>query len=135
MSNETSRPENPEDNPSISVTGLRPMLQYFNEELGQYVNREERFKLGQVLTIIDASIGDPDQRKAVKDLINNSWWGGNGRLSEGPMTNPHSDLRGMCKALGFELYDESRLAAPAGHDESLAWEQKRYLDAVKTKQQ
>lgn len=120
---------------NVSVSELRPMLQYFNEELGQYVNREERFKLGQVLTVIDAAIGDPDQRKAVKDLINNSWWGSNGRLSEGPMANPHTDLRGMCKALGFDLYTESDGPPPPSNHEDLQWEQKRYRDVVKTKQQ
>lgn len=32
------------------------------------------YLLGRVLTIIDASIADPEQRKGIKDLINNAFW-------------------------------------------------------------
>lgn len=83
------------------------MLQRFNEDLGQFINAEERFKLGRVLTIIDAAISDPEQRKAIKDLVNNEWWNNNVRNTEGTMTNPHSDLRAICTVLGFELYESN----------------------------
>ena len=94
------------DTNEITIKPLRAVLQQFNEDLGQYINAEERFKLGRVLTIIDASISDPEQRKAIKDLVQNEWWGGSNRPTEAPMINPHADLRGLCLALGFELYPE-----------------------------
>lgn len=47
------------ENKAITKEQLQPLLQHFNDELGQYINAEERFKLGQVLTVIDASIADP----------------------------------------------------------------------------
>ena len=33
------------------------------------------YALGEILTIVDASYGDPVQRKAVKDLVKKSFWG------------------------------------------------------------
>lgn len=108
---------------------LRKVLQKFNEDLGTYVNNEERFKLGQILTIIDASFADTEQRKAVKDLVNNSWWGGtltNRAVQNDGMGNPHSALRAICELFGFDLYPENadQLTAPAG--ENLDWLKKKY---------
>lgn len=40
------------------------------------MNRIARLRLGRVLTIVDASIPDKEQRKAIKDLIDNSYWQG-----------------------------------------------------------
>jgi len=34
----------------------------------------EKFRLGKVLTVIDACIADPEQRKAIKDLIKGAYW-------------------------------------------------------------
>ena len=96
----------------ILVQPLRKVLQQFNEDLGEYINVEERFKLGRVLTIIDASISDPEQRKAIKDLVNNEWWNRDYRKTESSMTNPHSDIRGLCVALGFELYPPTENSLP-----------------------
>lgn len=119
-----------EDTNTVTIRPLRKMLQQFNEDLGTYINSEGRFKLGRVLTIIDASIPDPEQRKAVKDLVQNEWWGSNGvRPSETAMINPHSDIRAICKALGFELYEQSTESPlPAPNDE---WITKRYAKLAK----
>jgi hypothetical protein len=111
---------------TVNIKPLRKVLQRFNEDLGVYINDDQRFKLGRVLTIIDASISDPEQRKAIKDLINNEWWGPNTQLSRGPMSSPHTDLRGLCQALGFELYeDKPGIPENAGPDEN-AYAAKRY---------
>lgn len=111
----------------ITKEKLQPMLQVFNEDLGVFINNDQRHKLGRVLTVIDASVSDPEQRKAVKDLINSEWWGGNNRLLEGRMSNPHTDLRGICRALGFELYEPNNTqpdnAGSSGSEEVAA---KRY---------
>jgi len=95
----------------VEVKTLRPLLQNFNEELGVWVNDRDRFKLGRILTLIDASFSDPEQRKAVKDLVNNMWWGDVNAPTNSPMQNPHTDIRGLTLALGFELYGDSE---PAG---------------------
>jgi hypothetical protein len=93
----------------ITKENLQTALQAFNEDLGVFINNDQRHKLGRVLTIIDASIGDPEQRKAIKDLVNNEWWSGGNRPVEGRMMSPHTDLRGICRAFGFDLYDDSGL--------------------------
>lgn len=93
----------------IKVVPLRKMLQRFNESLGEHINEDQRYKLGRVLTIIDATIADQEQRKAIKDLVQNAWWlsdsYANRAVSNNAMTNPHTDLRAICKVLGFELYE------------------------------
>lgn len=97
------------------VPAARAGLQNFNEELGVYINENDRYKLGKVLTIVDATISNPEQCKAIKDLINSAWWGNDNRISGGAMSNPHTDLRAVAKALGFELYEKSD-AMPAVHN-------------------
>jgi hypothetical protein len=121
-----------DDSELVIVSDLRKMLQLFNEDLGQYINVEERFKLGRVLTIVDAAISDPEQRKAIKNLVNNEWWNNGVRPTESAMTNPHSDIRALCEALGFELYPEKKSDLPT-EKENLSWISKRYTNAVTTK--
>lgn len=117
----------------VNVKQLRNALKKFNADLGSYINGEERFKLGRVLTIIDASIADPEQRKAIKDLVNNEWWNSSGlRPYDGPMQNPHTDLRGLALALGFELYEASDLPpSPSGeiHDAD-KWASEKYKEVL-----
>jgi len=120
---------------NVEVVRLRKVLQQFNEDLGQYINAEERFKLGRVLTIVDASIADPEQRKAIKDLVNNEWWSAHRPTTDTPMTNPHSDLRAICKVLGFELYLPQRgdIGLPTAPDDT-EWIVKRYNKVLATKE-
>lgn len=116
----------------LNEKNVRSLLQKFNSDLGMYINEQERFLLGRVLTIIDASIADPEQRKAIKDLVNGEWWNRQNRgVPVDGMANPHSDVWAICKLLGFELYDENSLAVPANSEnQNLEWEQKRYKNFV-----
>lgn len=102
----------------ITSSELRPLLQAFNEGLGEYINDDQRYKLGRVLTIIDASIADPEQRKAIKDLVNNEWWTRGDRSISNRMASPHTDLRAICRTLGFQLYVPSANDVPASTDNS-----------------
>lgn len=115
----------------VEVSQLRPMLQTFNEELGRYINERDRFKLGRVLTIIDASFSDPEQRKSVKDLVNNMWWGDMNMPSDIPMVSPHTDIRGLTTALGFELYVMSDLPAQLKAPDQY-WAQSRAIERYQT---
>lgn len=115
----------------FTESNLRKLLQKFNEDLGQYINVEERFKLGRVLTIIDAAISDPEQRKAIKDLVQNEWWNNNVRNTDANMINPHTDLRAICELFGFELYPETENTLPS-QTENLEFYKKRYSAALAT---
>lgn len=50
-----------------------PLVNLRDELLKNHDNFGRVF-LGQVLTIVDASIADPEQRKGIKDLINNTYY-------------------------------------------------------------
>ena len=118
----------------VDVKPLRKALQKFNEDLGVYINDDLRFKLGRVLTIIDAAISDQEQRKAIKDLINNEWWSGpSGNRLRDPdtMSNPHTDLRALCQVFDFELYDRPA-GEPISERENLEYDIKRYRKVIAT---
>jgi hypothetical protein len=61
----------------------------------------DKYKLGRILTVIDAAITDPEQRKATKDLVNTIWY-------EQLGLNPGISTLEMHLAdyLGFELWDK-----------------------------
>lgn len=48
-----------------------PVLRLFKLIVSE-ISDKDSYWLGQVLTIIDASISDPEQRKGLKDLIRNA---------------------------------------------------------------
>ena len=84
-----------------------------------------------MLTIIDASISDPEQRKAIKDLVNNEWWNSNTAYpANDRMTNPHTDMRGLCLALGFELYPVQEYALPASSEDHVEWSTRSYEKTI-----
>lgn len=120
-----------EEKSEVKIKDLRILLQKYNSDLGIYINSVDRYKLGRVLTIIDASIADPEQRKAIKDLINGDWWGTRLNKESTEMDNPHSDLRGLCEAVGFDLYEEQTYDVPSNSD-MREYTKKRYEDALKT---
>ena len=43
---------------------------------------DRKYFLGRVLTIVDASISDKEQRKGIKDLIHDAFYGKNYRMEE-----------------------------------------------------
>lgn len=110
----------------VEVKPLRKVLQRFNEDLGKYINDDRRFKLGRVLTIIDASISDTEQRKAIKDLVQNEWWSNSVRPTDSPMSDPHEDIRGLTLALGFELYEPSNDLPEVAKSAYAEWATDRY---------
>lgn len=99
---------------SVKVAVLRKVLQTFNEAYGQYVSDSDRRKLGKILTVVDASIPDPEQRKAVKDIINNDWY------IERPLLggfSVHTEIRKLTETLGFDLYPAEEQSVPTLPDD------------------
>lgn len=57
----------------MSKEKLKPIYGLRNYLFNDIDNKQNNF-LGQVLTIIDASISDKEQRKGIKDLIKNEFY-------------------------------------------------------------
>jgi len=60
----------------MSEEKLSPLFQLRNHILNFWRSDKKNF-LGKVLTIIDASIPDKEQRKGIKNLIQNEFYSGN----------------------------------------------------------
>ena len=59
----------------MSKTKLSPLFQLRNLMIDEIYMMGKDF-LGKTLTIIDASIADPEQRKGIKDLIKEAYYSG-----------------------------------------------------------
>jgi hypothetical protein len=44
------------------------------ERIMELISSHEQYRLGKVLTIIDATVSDREQRKAIKDLVKEAFW-------------------------------------------------------------
>lgn len=127
-----------EESVNVEVSDLRPMLQKFSNLLSQYINEEQRWRLGKVLTVIDASIADQEQRKAIKDIIQGFWWNNNhdGTPDSLEMNSPNLDLTAICEALGFDLHPSEAttgFAQPMGYQDRVDFRAKSYKKAVNDK--
>ena len=80
----------------------RKVLQQYQSDVYEYGSELDKNRLGKVLTIVDSSIADETQRKAVKDLINDAWY--NARPRYGKFYQGHPHLADALGALGFDLY-------------------------------
>jgi|GEM_PF-5175995 len=55
------------------MSNLKPLFRLRNHILDNWRD-DKKYFLGRVLTIIDAAIQDKEQRKGIKDLINEAFW-------------------------------------------------------------
>ena len=60
---------------SLRDEKLRKQIQLLSEKTNKEIYEQRRHLIGKVLTIVDASTNDPDQRKAVKDMVNDAFYG------------------------------------------------------------
>ena len=81
----------------VQVQPLKIVLQMYEDDIGQYHGEYSKNRLGKILTIIDGAIVDATQRKAVKDMINDMWYGASRPFQEFPQAWR------VAEALGFEL--------------------------------
>lgn len=91
----------------IPLSKVRKILRTFQEDVYDYNHKHDKKRLGKILTIIDGSIADQTQRKAIKDMINDAWYGD--RWVEGHNHYPRLDQ--ATEAIGFSLYD--KMAQPS----------------------
>ena len=94
----------------IDPDKVKKGLQELERQRNNAKNDSDSYKLGRILTVIDGVISDPEQRKAVKDLVQNIWYDNNSPISPFAMNNSLEAL--LAKALGFKLWDEPDLSQP-----------------------
>lgn len=95
---------------SVDVKTLRKVLLKFSDLDFQWNTDNDKRKLGKILTIIDGSISDETQRKAVKDMVHDAWY------RAGDLTIHKPGVYQVTEALGFQLYETfngDSLAVPA----------------------
>ena len=95
---------------SVEVKTLRKVLLKYTDLDFQWTTENDKRKLGKVLTIIDGSISDETQRKAVKDMVHDAWYSNSDTMIAKP------GVYQLTEALGFPLYEANRdnyLAVPA----------------------
>lgn len=84
----------------VKVESLKKVLRQYENDIFDYTRELDKNRLGKVLTIIDGAIADETQRKAVKDMVHDSWHGNSRPYREYPQANQ------VAEALGFTLYED-----------------------------
>jgi hypothetical protein len=88
------------------MSKLKEKLQKLNGAIGDSIYQDRRRMVGRVLTVTDASITDPEQRKAVKDLVENAIYGENSLNPGGSLgLEIHNAIARLAASEGFELYN------------------------------
>lgn len=86
----------------IEKNKVRKGLQELANQRSAQDYEHNKYKLGRILTVIDAAITDPEQRKATKDLVNTIWYEQSG-LNYPGISSLEMHLADY---LGFELWDK-----------------------------
>ena len=87
----------------IEQSQVRRVLQELYSRIQKQQFEESDHKLGRILTIIDWVTSDPEQRKAIKDLVRNTWYLNTGLQG---LTTNKSEIELAAEAIGFELWDK-----------------------------
>lgn len=86
---------------------FRKQIQLLAEKINNDVYEQRKHLIGKVLTIVDATAQDPEQRKAIKDMVNDAFYG------PSYWNNIRGWVDGFAKANGIEkLYEFETLTAP-----------------------
>lgn len=88
------------DSNTNSAKLLRARFFKLESRLNDAIWKNKERLMGQVLTIIDAAFSDPEQRKAVKDLVKQHFYG----AELAPIS---AELTDVAEACGFTLYEEA----------------------------
>lgn len=86
----------------------------FREYIITRNNREwdsQKYKLGRLLTIVDGAIADPEQRKAIKDMVHDVWHG-----DQLPSGMPSEENLMFIAITGEDLYKDDTLSKSAEYE-------------------
>ena len=90
---------------------FKKQVQLLSEKINNDVYEQRKYLIGKILTIVDATAQDPEQRKAIKDMVNDAFYG------PSYWNNIRELISGFAKANGIEkLYDFETLRAPQSDD-------------------
>jgi len=89
---------------------LRNQLELLAERVNKDIYEQRSHLLGKVLTIVDSAFTDPEQRKAVKDLVNNAWYQGSYWNYIGDQFHAIADANGV--ELGSGLANQPEALEP-----------------------
>lgn len=90
------------------VVQLQKLCQRINDQLGS----DKSYLLGRVKTVVDGAIQDPEQRRAVKDLIDTAFWQNSWPGDKGIV---HREIELFGQTQGIKtLFPDSENAVPAG---------------------
>ena len=92
-----------ESSERVPLAKVQKILRAYQEDLWDYNGKLEKKRLGKILTIINGAIADQTQRKAIKDIVNDVWYGEH--YVEGHSHYPR--LEQATQAIGFDLWDKN----------------------------
>lgn len=86
---------------------FKKQVQVLAEKINEDVCNQRKHLIGKILTIVDASFSDPEQRKAVKDMVNDAFYG------PSYWNQISAWIQSFARSNGIEkLYDHETLASP-----------------------
>ncbi len=85
---------------------LRSKLQKLSSNISDSIMHHRSNTVGRVLTVTDSAISDPDQRKAVKSLIENAIYDTHNDIGGSLGGAINSSLQRFALSEGFKLYNE-----------------------------
>lgn len=83
----------------LPLETLNRVLWKYEQDKEDYFAEQSRYRLGRILTIIDSSIADETQRKAVKDLVHDAWYSDH---AQNINAAPYTHMFDVQTALGIE---------------------------------
>lgn len=85
---------------------LREKLRKLANVVGEEIDRNRKYLVGKVLTVVDATTSDAQQRKATKDLVEGAFYGDTLRSPYGQAYEALDyQLRQLAASEGFELWE------------------------------
>ncbi len=92
------------------TTRLQKQLQELCRRVNMSLGDEKNTLLGKVKTIVDGAIADPQQRKAMKDLVDTAFWGD---TYPGMKGSVYYEIEQFAKSHGIEvLFPQDQDAYP-----------------------
>ena len=81
---------------TVEKSLVEKVISKYVEDIYKHNGELDKSRLGKILTVVDGAISDETQRKAVKDLIHDAWYGASSY-------RVYPQVRHVGEALGLDL--------------------------------